>query len=205
MIRNFNKHKAAISSLSLLPISLPATPPDPTGTISINGTQADQNVDVEMDKVEGGEEDAVGSPDSYGSLFADEDEDNEGGVKKDPSPNINTNPAPVPPPQAPPPPSRAPVLPPSNRPGLLSNPRAPPRVGLPSLTPATYKEFSDDIMLVASLDGEVALHDRRIGSSLVGKLESGPKTPPWCMSVSRICTWGFCNQLTPVQLSTWDE
>lgn len=39
-------------------------------------------------------------------------------------------------------------------------------------------------MLVTSLDGEVALHDRRVGGSLVGKLESGPKTPPWCMSVS---------------------
>jgi transcriptional activator SPT8 len=62
--------------------------------------------------------------------------------------------------------------------------------GLPTLTPATYRQFSDDVMLVSAIDGEVALHDRRIsGNTLVGKLESSEKTPPWCMSVSQSLSW----------------
>jgi transcriptional activator SPT8 len=57
--------------------------------------------------------------------------------------------------------------------------------GLPVLTPAMYRQFSDDVMLASGIDGEVALHDRRIGGdTLVGRLESSEKTPPWCMSVS---------------------
>ncbi len=58
------------------------------------------------------------------------------------------------------------------------------RAGLPTLSPATYKDYSDDVMLVASMDGQVALHDRRVGTSRVGRLETTEKTPPWCMSVS---------------------
>ncbi len=55
---------------------------------------------------------------------------------------------------------------------------------LPTLSPATYKDYSDDVMLVASMDGQVALHDCRVASSLVGALETTDRTPPWCMSVS---------------------
>ncbi|KAJ9126073.1 hypothetical protein QFC24_002345 [Naganishia onofrii] len=56
--------------------------------------------------------------------------------------------------------------------------------GLPVLTPAMYRQFSDDVMLASGIDGEVALHDRRIGGdTLVGRLESSEKTPPWCMSI----------------------
>ncbi|KAJ9101144.1 hypothetical protein QFC21_003362 [Naganishia friedmannii] len=52
--------------------------------------------------------------------------------------------------------------------------------GLPALTPAMYRQFSDDVMLASGIDGEVALHDRRIGGdTLVGRLESSEKTPPW--------------------------
>jgi transcriptional activator SPT8 len=58
------------------------------------------------------------------------------------------------------------------------------RAGLPTLSPAQYKDYSDDVILVASMDGQVALHDRRVGSSRVGRLETTEKTPPWCMSVS---------------------
>ncbi|GHJ89303.1 hypothetical protein NliqN6_5705 [Naganishia liquefaciens] len=70
-----------------------------------------------------------------------------------------------------------PVKPPTVRPNIQG------KQGLPALTPAIYRQFSDDVMLVSAIDGEVALHDRRIsGNTLVGRLESSEKTPPWCMS-----------------------
>ncbi|KAJ9110673.1 hypothetical protein QFC19_001502 [Naganishia cerealis] len=56
-------------------------------------------------------------------------------------------------------------------------------LALPVLTPAMYRQYSDDIMLATGIDGEVALHDLRVaGDTLVGRLESSEKTPPWCMS-----------------------
>lgn len=79
-----------------------------------------------------------------------------------------------------------PVKPPNTRPNMQG------KQGLPTLTPAMYRQFSDDVMLVSAIDGEVALHDRRVsGNTLVGRLESSEKTPPWCMSVSRINRTSF--------------
>jgi hypothetical protein len=133
-------------------------------------------------------EDAEGSPDSYGSLFGDEEEE-EGGAKKQEKPKP-AEPAPVVPSAQP-----SKLLPslvtavsaPSSRPGILSaGLKGQPRVGLPPLAPETYRQFSDDVMLVASMDGEVALHDKRIESTLVGKLEGSLKSGPWCMSASRL-------------------
>ncbi|KAJ9118653.1 hypothetical protein QFC22_003873 [Naganishia vaughanmartiniae] len=85
----------------------------------------------------------------------------------------------LPPPPPPPPPSK-----PSSTNGKKPNlPVGGKQQGLPVLTPAMYRQFSDDVMLASGIDGEVALHDRRIaGDTLVGRLESSEKTPPWCMS-----------------------
>jgi hypothetical protein len=149
----------------------------------INGTNGDNDM-----------EDAAGSPDSYGSLFGDEDEE-ENGVLKQNKPAEKNPQSSVPPPNPQHPtqpslplpvsgvPGQVPI--PSSRPGILSaGLKGQPRIGLPPLAPETFKQFSEDVMLVASMDGEVALHDRRADSTLVGKLEGGPKSGPWCMSVS---------------------
>ncbi|KAL7423529.1 Transcription factor spt8 [Cryptotrichosporon argae] len=81
----------------------------------------------------------------------------------------------------------------------LFNPAAP-SVGrtaaastIPLLSPASYRAFSGEVMLVSSMDGQVTLVDRRIpsrgagagpGGALegVGRLLPGDKAPPWCMS-----------------------
>jgi len=54
---------------------------------------------------------------------------------------------------------------------------------IPLLDPVTYGEFSMDILLAASIDGQVVLWDRRARNSRgVGRLEMGEKCPPWCLS-----------------------
>jgi transcriptional activator SPT8 len=58
---------------------------------------------------------------------------------------------------------------------------------IPLLDSATYGEYSMDILLAASIDGQVVLWDRRAHNSRgVGRLEMGEKCPPWCLSVSRL-------------------
>ncbi|TDL24756.1 WD40 repeat-like protein [Rickenella mellea] len=59
----------------------------------------------------------------------------------------------------------------------------PPR-GPRLLDPTSYADFSPDVLLTASIDGQVVLWDRRVNSPDrgVGRLETSDKTPPWCMS-----------------------
>jgi len=54
---------------------------------------------------------------------------------------------------------------------------------IPLLDPVIYSDFSSDILLAASIDGQVVLWDRR-AQNRVGRLEMGEKCPPWCLSVS---------------------
>lgn len=55
---------------------------------------------------------------------------------------------------------------------------------IPLLDPVTYSEYSTDILLAASVDGQVVLWDRRARSHRgVGRLEMSEKCPPWCLSV----------------------
>ena len=56
------------------------------------------------------------------------------------------------------------------------------------LSSASYRTFSDDILMTSSMDGHVVLIDRRVPvlsktSGGVGRLLAGDKAPPWCMSV----------------------
>lgn len=68
-------------------------------------------------------------------------------------------------------------------------PRAGAASSIPVLSPATYRQFSDDVLLYSSMDGQVVLIDRRVPSyegtsGGVGRLLPGERAPPWCMSVS---------------------
>lgn len=60
--------------------------------------------------------------------------------------------------------------------------------GPPLLDSTSYASYSPDILLTASIDGQIILWDRRIDSpsSGVGRLEMSDKTPPWCVSVRGI-------------------
>ncbi|TYJ58233.1 hypothetical protein B9479_001058 [Cryptococcus floricola] len=60
---------------------------------------------------------------------------------------------------------------------------------IPVLSPAGYKNYSDDVLLTSSMDGQLVLIDRRVPSyegagAGVGRLVAGEKTPPWCMSAT---------------------
>jgi transcriptional activator SPT8 len=63
----------------------------------------------------------------------------------------------------------------------------PPKNAPPLLDPTTYSTFSPDILMTASIDGQVILWDRRVtssgGGTGVGRLWMSDKTPPWCLSV----------------------
>jgi len=61
---------------------------------------------------------------------------------------------------------------------------APPKNAPPLLDPASYATFSPDLLLTASIDGQVILWDRRTNTpgKGVGRLWLSEKTPPWCLS-----------------------
>ncbi|GJJ12113.1 hypothetical protein Clacol_006354 [Clathrus columnatus] len=57
------------------------------------------------------------------------------------------------------------------------------KAAIPPLDPATYSKYSTDILLVASIDGQVVLWDRRAHPTRgVGRLEMSERCPPWCLS-----------------------
>ncbi len=60
-----------------------------------------------------------------------------------------------------------------------------PKNAPPILDPQTFTTYSPDILMVASIDGQIVLWDRRIHSpgTGVGRLWMSEKTPPWCVSV----------------------
>lgn len=62
---------------------------------------------------------------------------------------------------------------------------APPKNAPPLLDPATSGAFSPDILMTASIDGQVILWDKRAYTpgTGVGRLWMSEKTPPWCLSV----------------------
>lgn len=65
--------------------------------------------------------------------------------------------------------------------GLVPPPKKP---TIPLLDPVSYGEYSTDILLAASIDGQVVLWDRRARThGGVGRLEMSDKCPPWCLSV----------------------
>lgn len=73
------------------------------------------------------------------------------------------------------------ALPPPPRPTTIV---APPKSAPPLLDPINYATFSPDLLLTASIDGQVILWDRRTNTpgKGVGRLWLSEKTPPWCLS-----------------------
>lgn len=95
-----------------------------------------------------------------------------------------TTPAPAPVPA--PAPAPAPQQPRSVSASMFSAPKNAP----PILDPVTYSMFSPDILMTASVDGQIILWDQRVHSpgQGVGRLWATEKTPPWCVSV-RLCSF----------------
>lgn len=162
--------------------------------------QGQDTGDVEMDGSQKDEAEENGGGSDLGSLFGDEDgekdDDADGELEstngatngQDANTVVQGTDSDFPFGGAPP------AKPTKPTPGKPTNPfSAKPNIqakqGLPTLTPAMYRQFSDDVMLVSAIDGEVALHDRRVaGNTLVGRLESSERTPPWCMSVRELAS-----------------
>lgn len=63
-----------------------------------------------------------------------------------------------------------------------------PKNAPPVLDPLSFTMFSPDVLMTASIDGQVMLWDRRVNTPGrgVGRLWMSEKTPPWCVSVSRV-------------------
>ncbi|KAG6331698.1 hypothetical protein ID866_7389, partial [Astraeus odoratus] len=69
---------------------------------------------------------------------------------------------------------------------------APPKNAPPLLSPENSATFSPDILMIAAIDGQIMLWDKRVDSPGrgVGRMWMSEKTPPWCVSV---CIHGeFC-------------
>ncbi|KII88424.1 hypothetical protein PLICRDRAFT_623739 [Plicaturopsis crispa FD-325 SS-3] len=61
---------------------------------------------------------------------------------------------------------------------------APPKNAPPLLEAPTYADFSPDILMTSSIDGQIILWDKRVNTpgKGVGRLWMSEKTPPWCLS-----------------------
>ncbi|KAI0798006.1 WD40-repeat-containing domain protein [Abortiporus biennis] len=59
-----------------------------------------------------------------------------------------------------------------------------PKNAPPILDPVSYASFSPDVLMIASIDGQISLWDKRVNSPGrgVGRLWMSEKTPPWCVS-----------------------
>ena len=64
-----------------------------------------------------------------------------------------------------------------------------PKNAPPLLESTAYSTFSPDILMTASIDGQIILWDKRVNTPRkgVGRLEMSEKTPPWCVSVCVPC------------------
>jgi transcriptional activator SPT8 len=63
-----------------------------------------------------------------------------------------------------------------------------PKNAPPLLDSTSYSTFSSDVLMTASIDGQIILWDKRVNTPRkgVGRLEMSEKTPPWCVSVCLI-------------------
>ncbi|TCD64644.1 Transcription factor spt8 [Steccherinum ochraceum] len=59
-----------------------------------------------------------------------------------------------------------------------------PKNAPPVLDPLSYSTYSPDVLMVASIDGQIVLWDKRVHTPGrgVGRLWMSDKTPPWCVS-----------------------
>ena len=127
------------------------------------------------------EEDAK-SDTSFDPLF----DEAEGDLGDDnPFPTLPQQPVPPEPPQLSMPIAPAqPSLPSARQPIGSGAPAPAPKNAPPVLDPLSYTMFSPDVLLTASIDGQVMLWDRRVNTPGrgVGRLWMSERTPPWCVS-----------------------
>ena len=73
----------------------------------------------------------------------------------------------------------------------------PPKNAPPLLDFESYSTYSPELLLTASIDGQVILWDRRVQTSGtgVGRLWMSEKTPPWCLSVQSPSCVSACPSL----------
>jgi transcriptional activator SPT8 len=81
---------------------------------------------------------------------------------------------------------------------------APPKNAPPLLNASNSAAFSPDILMIAAIDGQIMLWDKRVNTpgTGVGRLWMSEKTPPWCVSV-RIHICSLCRVLRAVSQACW--
>lgn len=85
---------------------------------------------------------------------------------------------------------------------MFQPPRGPPALAPknapPVLDAMSYTTYSPDVVMIASIDGQIVLWDKRVNTPGrgVGRLWMSEKTPPWCVSVSiyLFIMWIFCQK-----------
>lgn len=151
-----------IASLPTIPASQPASGTQPEQT-----QESDAKSDASFDPLFDDEPDADGEPDSGNNSVAHSQppESSNYGGGPDLVPYLAPNQQPAP---------RSTL-------GLI----APPKNAPPLLDSDKYATFSSDLLMTASIDGQVILWDKRVNTpgTGVGRLWMSEKTPPWCLSV----------------------
>lgn len=190
-VRNFTSHGAQLTGVAVRPTNAVFAEPGPAvvirpesevsstlpdeGTIASAPATAPQPVPPSASAAASAPDSPSQSDGSFDDLF-DEPENNTQGSSTQNKSQTTANGAAglaVPPPaqpQQPPRPNFGSIAPSKNAPPLLD--------------PDTYMKFSPDILLTASIDGQVILWDKRVNTpgTGVGRLWMNEKTPPWCLS-----------------------
>jgi transcriptional activator SPT8 len=171
-VRNFTAHGAQLACVAVRPMnSVHAGTSKPDVQSTSQTSSSTTLVDSSANSMGTQPPDSDTKSDaSFDPLFDDEEEPDSAGPGP-PKPGQfvgHPDPKSVPPGAAPP---RA-IAPPKNAPPLLDA--------------ATSGAFSSDVLMTASIDGQVILWDKRVHTpgAGVGRLWMSEKTPPWCLSVT---------------------
>ncbi|KAG6917974.1 hypothetical protein DXG01_017158 [Tephrocybe rancida] len=171
-VRTFTAHGAQLAAIAVRPLGAAYSGSPQTDEVATHSVNYDMNglesatmsnrsevSNRDLSVKEPPESDAK-SDASFDPLFDDEPED-ESNILNDATIN----------PQAPSKATLGQIPPPKNAPPLLDS--------------VTYSAYSPDILMTASIDGQVLLWDQRVDTagSGVGRLWMSEKTPPWCLSV----------------------
>jgi len=80
-----------------------------------------------------------------------------------------------------------------------------PKNAPPLLDPHTYSTYSSDVLMTASIDGQIFLWDRRVETQGkgVGRLFMSERTPPWCVSVSSRSSTLVCQDYNLFLQACW--
>ena len=173
-MRTFTAHGAQLAAIAVRPLISGYSRPGPTDEIvthpsdqqineSESATSSNHAPSSSARAKEATDSDTK-SDASFDPLFDDEPEDQQGSLSTG-APN---------PQQQPPKATSGMIPPPKNAPPLLDS--------------VVYSTYSPDLLMTASIDGQIIIWDRRIDTlgSGVGRLWMSEKTPPWCLSVNAL-------------------